>query len=99
MRNGIVKIEEKMIKNLRFNDSSNQWRSRLRWCPKGRGFDTQLRRLVFTQIGLMRNRIVKVKINFWAKTKNEAGYRSRDLSGNSQTRNLLRHWGHLVPQP
>jgi hypothetical protein len=36
---------------------------------------------------------------FGQKPSDEAGYRTRDLSEKSQTRNLLRHSGHLVPHP
>ena len=59
---------------------------------KGRGFDTQLRRLVFAQkIGLNFEIEIETRQFFDQKTSDEAGYRTRDLSDNSQNRNLLRH--------
>jgi hypothetical protein len=55
----------------------------------------------FLPLGMYRvyQLVSKLRPIFWQKPSDEAGYRTDDLSGNSQTHNLLRHWGHVVPQP
>jgi hypothetical protein len=36
---------------------------------------------------------------FGQKLCDEAGFRTHDLSSNSQARNLLRHWGQFLKKP
>ena len=60
-------------------------------CPKGCGFDTKLRRLIFAQkIGLNFDNSISDQF-FGQKSSDEYGCRTRDIWSISQTRNLLRH--------